>query len=72
MVDYRTNFTKDISATVHELYENIGVFDITIPSSVKAAETSALGSSVYIHCPNVKVAKAYESLTKEVLSREGK
>ena len=72
MVDYRTNFTKDISATVHELYENIGVFDITIPSSVKAAETSALGSSVYIHCPNVKVAKAYESLTKEVLRREGK
>ena len=72
MVDYRTNFTKDISATVHDLYENIGVFDITIPSSVKAAETSALGSSVYIHCPNVKVAKAYESLTKEVLSREGK
>ena len=48
MVDYRTNFTKDISATVHELYENIGVFDVTIPSSVKAAETSALGSSVYI------------------------
>ena len=72
MVDYRTNFTKDISATVHELYENIGVFDITIPSSVKAAETSALGSSVYIHCPNVKVAKAYENLTKEVLSHEGK
>lgn len=71
MVDYRTNFTKDISATVHELYENIGVFDITIPSSVKAAETSALGSSVYIHCPNVKVAKAYESLTREVLSHEG-
>ena len=72
MVDYRTNFTKDIAATVHELYENIGVFDITIPSSVKAAETSALGSSVFIHCPNVKVAKAYENLTKEVISHEGK
>lgn len=72
MVDYRTNFTRDISATVHELYENIGVFEVTIPSSVKAAETSALGSSVYIHCPNVKVAKAYENLTKEVLSHEGK
>lgn len=72
MVDYRTNFTKDISATVHELYENIGVFNVTIPSSVKAAETSALGSSVFIHCPNVKVAKAYENLTKEVLSHEGK
>ena len=72
MVDYRTNFTRDISATVHELYENIGVFEVTIPSSVKAAETSALGSSVFIHCPNVKVAKAYENLTKEVLSHEGK
>ena len=71
MVDYRTNFTRDISATVHELYENIGVFEVTIPSSVKAAETSALGSSVFIHCPNVKVAKAYENLTKEVLSHEG-
>ena len=58
MVDYRTNFTKDISATVHELYENIGVFDITIPSSVKAAETSALGSSVYIHCPNCFFAES--------------
>lgn len=71
MVDYRTNFTKDIAATVHELYENIGVFNVSIPSSVKAAETSALGSSVYIHCPNVKVAKAYEDLTKEVVSHEG-
>lgn len=71
MVDYRTNFTRDISATVHELYENIGVFEVTIPSSVKAAETSALGSSVFIHCPNVKVAKAYTELTKEVLNHEG-
>ena len=71
MVDFRTNFTKDIAHTVHELYENIGVFDIVIPSSIKAAETSALGESVYIHCPNVKVAKAYEDLTKEVLSHEG-
>ncbi len=70
MVDYRTNFTKDIAATVHELYETIGVFKVSIPSSVKAAETSALGSSVYIHCPNVKVAKAYEDLTKEVVSHE--
>ena len=72
MVDYRTNFTKDIAATVHELYENIGVFDVVIPSSIKAVETSAIGASIYQHCPNVKVAKAYGELTKEVLSHEGK
>jgi chromosome partitioning protein len=71
MVDYRTNFTKDISATVHELYEHIGVFDVAIPSSIKAVETSAVGVSIYQHCPNVKVAKAYGELTKEVLNHEG-
>ena len=70
MVDFRTNFTKDIAATVHQLYENIGVFNVVIPSSIKAVETSAIGISIYQHCPNVKVAKAYESLTKEVLNHE--
>ena len=71
MVDYRTNFTKDIAATVHELYESIGVFNVVIPSSIKAVETSAVGASIYQHCPNVKVAKAYSELTKEVLNHEG-
>lgn len=70
MVDFRTNFTKDIAATVHQLYENIGVFNVVIPSSIKAVETSAIGISIYQHCPNVKVAKAYESLTKKVLNHE--
>jgi len=71
MVDYRSNFTKDIARTVHELYENIGVFNVVIPSSIKAVETSAIGASIYQHCPNVKVAKAYNELTREVLSHEG-
>lgn len=71
MVDFRTNFTKDIAATVHQLYENIGVFNVVIPSSIKAVETSAIGASIYQHCPNVKVAKAYTELTKEVLNHEG-
>ena len=72
MVDYRTNFTKDIASTVHQLYESIGVFDVVIPSSIKAVETSAMGASIYAYCPNVKVAKAYAELTKEVLRHEGK
>ena len=70
MVDCRTNFTKDIAATVHQLYESIGVFEVAIPSFIKAVETSAVGASVYQHCPNVKVAKAYTELTREVLDHE--
>ncbi len=70
MVDLRTNFTKDIAVTVHELYESIGVFQVVIPSSIRAVETSATGASIYQHCPNVKVAKAYTELTREVLTHE--
>ncbi len=70
MVDNRTNFTKDITAAVHELYESIGVFKVVIPSSIRAVETSATGASIYQHCPNVKVAKAYTELTREVMAHE--
>lgn len=38
-----------------------------IPRSVRAAETSAEGKSIFLHDPNGKVAKAYENLAKEVL-----
>ena len=39
MVDYRTNYAKDITAMIRENYgSNIGVMDTYIPSSVKVAE----------------------------------
>ena len=41
-----------------------------IPMSVKAAETSAEGVSIFSHCLNGKVAKAYETIAKEVLGNE--
>ena len=71
MVDYRTNYAKDISSKVHETYgSRIVVFQNTIPMSVKAAETSAEGISIYAHCPRSKVAEAYRNLTEEVLENE--
>lgn len=71
MVDYRTNFAKDISQKLRESYgSTIGVFDAYIPFSVKAAECSLEGISIYKHEPRGKVAKAYQELTKEVLSHE--
>ena len=71
MVDFRTNYAKDIVARVYETYGNqIAVFKNVIPMSVKAAETSAEGKSIYIHCPKGKVAQAYINLTQEVLENE--
>lgn len=71
MVDFRTNFAKDIYASVQDSYgSQIKIFDTKIPLSVRAAEASAEGVSIYSHCPRNKVAAAYESLTKEVLGSE--
>ena len=41
---------------------------LTIPRSVRAAEISAEGKSIFQHDPKGKVAEAYRILTKEVLS----
>lgn len=71
MVDYRTNYAKDISERLKEGYSsNIGIFDTYIPFSVKAAECSSEGVSIFVHEPRHKVAIAYENLTLEVLAHE--
>lgn len=71
MVDSRTNNSKDIAALLRETYgSKIKVFDAEIPRSVRAAEISAEGKSIFEHDPGGKVAQAYHSLTKEVLRVE--
>ena len=71
MVDFRTNYAKDVAGKVREAYgEKIEIFDTVIPMSVKAAETSAEGVSIFSHCQNGKVAKAYETIAEEVLENE--
>ena len=70
-VDRRTNFAKDIAAQIREVYGNkIHIFANCIPMSVRAAETTAEGKSIYMHCPKGKVAEAYKNLTQEVLKNE--
>ncbi|MCR5776134.1 MAG: AAA family ATPase [Lachnospiraceae bacterium] len=69
MVDNRTNYAKDITAQVYETYaSSINVFPIEIPLSVRAAEISANGSSLYVYDPKGKAACAYTALIKEVIS----
>ena len=71
MVDCRTNYAKDISALLIENYgSKVRIFENSIPISVRAAEISAEGVSIYQHDPKGKVASAYQSLTEEVLGNE--
>ena len=64
MVDNRTNYAKDISNLLIENYgSRVRIFENSIPMSVRAAEISAEGVSIYQHDPNGKVASAYQSLT---------
>ena len=68
MVDGRTNYSKEISELIRSVYGGkIKVYDTEIPQSVRAAEISAAGRSIYLHDPKGKVADAYRKLTKEVL-----
>ena len=69
MVDNRTNYAKEICAMVYEEYSSsIKVFTTEIPMSVRAAEISVEGSSIYKYDPKGKAAYAYSELTKEVLN----
>ena len=69
MTDSRTNYGKQISNLIRQAYgKHLKVFDQTIPRSVRAAETSAAGKSIFAYNPKSKVAEAYKSLAKEVLA----
>jgi len=71
MVDSRTNYARDISQLVIENYGgSVRIFENSIPISVRAAEISAEGISIFQHDPKGKVASAYQSLTREVLADE--
>lgn len=71
MVDGRTNYAKDISNLIRDTYgSKLKVYKTEIPHSVRAAEISAEGKSIFAHAPKGKVAEAYKNLTKEVLKNE--
>ena len=71
MVDYRTNYAKDIIEFLYSFYgEKIHIFENSIPLSVRAAESAADGVSIFVHDRSGKVAVAYEKLTEEVLLNE--
>ena len=70
MVDNRTNNAKAIISSLRQMGDKLNVFEAEIPFSVRAAETSIEGKSIFAHDGRGKVAAAYETLTKEVLENE--
>ena len=73
MTDSRTNYGQQIDNLIRGAYgSKIKVFDQTIPRSVRAAEISAVGKSIFQHDPKGKVAEAYKSLTREVMANAKK
>ena len=68
MVDYRTNYAKDITAMLKDNYGmSVGVMDSYIPFSVKVAEASAEGMSIFQYAPKCKAAESFAKLTSEIL-----
>ncbi|WP_458407791.1 ParA family protein [Anaerotignum sp.] len=73
MFDGRTKNARDIDDLLKLNYGTaVKVFDHKIPSSVRAAETTAKGVSIFQYDPKGAVGQAYEALTKEVLGNERK
>ena len=73
MVDSRTINAREITSALRDaMGNNINVFNIEIPRSVRATECPNAGESIFVHDPGGKVAEAYALLTKEVNGLERK
>jgi chromosome partitioning protein len=69
MVDRRSRLTREVIGKIKSAYGGkIKLFAEHIPNSVRAAETSSNGISIYAHDPKGKVAVAYTALVGEVLA----
>ena len=64
-----TNFRKDIVKSVKENYgKRLPVMEAVIPATVRLAEVSTAGKSIFRHDPKGRAADAYRELVKEVTS----
>ena len=73
MTQNRTNFSKVTASLLKDTYGgNIRIFRSEVPFSIKGAEMSAYGKSIFSFEPKGRVAAAYENFTKEVIENEKK
>ena len=61
MTDSRTNYGKQISNLIRQAYgKHLKVFEQTIPRSVRAAETSAAGKSIFAYPNALKIDPEFQ------------
>ena len=70
MVNNRTNNAKSIITSLRQTGSNLRVLNTEIPYSVRAAECSVEGKSIFAHDGKGKVEAAYTALVEEVSALE--
>lgn len=69
LMDSRTNLAKSTEDTLRQQYgKMLNIYKIKIPVSIKAAEASAAGQSIFAYDGGGKVAEAFTELTRAVLA----
>jgi chromosome partitioning protein len=69
LVDVRTNLARVTEDTLRRQYgSHLKIYETKIPISVKAAETSAVGQSIFTYDGGSKVAEAYTELARVVMA----
>jgi len=69
LADMRTNLARMTVDTLRKQYGSVlKIYKTQIPVAIKAAETSAVGQSIFTYDKGSKVASAYADFTKEVLA----
>lgn len=68
MLDERTRYSREVVDLLRDAYGDcIRIYNNQIPFSVRAAEATAEGVSIFTHDPKGKVARAYAGFAEEVL-----
>jgi len=71
MYNNRTNLSREVKKAVEDTYGNsIRIFKSIISYSVKAAEPTVYGESIFSHDPGSTIAGAYMDVVKEMLHNE--
>jgi len=69
LVDNRTNLSRLTEDTLRQQYGgHLRIYETKIPISVRAAEASAAGQSIFMYDPGSRVAEAYAELTRLVIA----
>lgn len=68
LTDKRTNLSRATVEQVRQQYgNNVNIFQVEIPTSVRTAESTISGESILSYEPNNPVSRAYAELAKEVM-----